>query len=182
MGRRSWALPTWTNRAVFPGGREDPAIKAIEGGLSPEMFAERIGGSPIAHEDQVFRGESIEKCIGPLGQPVGWVTIGLDLGRVRDCTVAITLNSLRQVVEVQRFSRVDCVQQISRVVEIYRRLHAQSITVDSTGLGDPICELLYRHSLTVNPVHMTTEVRDGRGHALGVASEQGVRGDELALS
>lgn len=154
---RSYSLPTWSNTAVFPGGRDDPAIKSIEAGLSSDQFRERFGGEPVAHEDQVFRSESVDKCIGPLGQPDGWVTIGLDLGRVRDYTVAIAMNSLRQVVEIQRFRRVDWVMQIQRVVEMYRRLRAQRIAVDSTGLGDPITELLYRQNLQVDPVHITAQ-------------------------
>lgn len=53
-GLRSHSLPTWSNRAVFPGGREDPAIKAMEAGLSPDVFLERFAGVPAAREGVVF--------------------------------------------------------------------------------------------------------------------------------
>lgn len=53
-GLRSHSLPTWSNRAVFPGGREDPAIQAYEAGLGPDVFAERFGGVPAAREGVVF--------------------------------------------------------------------------------------------------------------------------------
>jgi hypothetical protein len=156
-GGRSFSLPTWSNLAVFSAGRNDPAIKAIEAGLTAEMFRERFGGEPVAHEDQVFRGESIEKCIGPLGQADGWVVLGCDLARVRDYTVVVALNSLRQVIEIQRFRRVDWALQVQRIVEMYERLRALRIAVDSTGVGDPIAELLWRQHLLVDSVKMTSE-------------------------
>lgn len=53
-GLRSHSLPTWSNRAVFPGGREDPAIKAMEAALSADLFAERFAGVPAAREGIVF--------------------------------------------------------------------------------------------------------------------------------
>jgi hypothetical protein len=173
-GGRSFSLPTWSNTAVFQGGREDPAIKDIEAGLSSEQFRERFGGEPVAHDDQVFRGDSIEKCTGPLGQPDGWVTIGCDLGRIRDYTVLVAMNSLRQVVEIQRFRKVDWVMQVGRIAEMYRRLRAQRIAVDSTGLGDPITELLYRNNLSVDPVHITAQSKTELIDRLSISLDRGV--------
>lgn len=169
-GGTSYSLPTWSNTAVFPGGRDDPAVKSIEAGLSPEQFRERFGGEPVAYEDQVFRGESIEKCIGPLGQPDGGVVLGCDLARLRDYTTIVALNSLRQVVEIQRFNRVDWVTQVRRITELYQRLNARRICVDSTGVGDPVAELLWRSRLVVDPVKITAqskaELIDGLSIAL----------------
>lgn len=42
----SFSLPTWSNRKVFPGGREDPEILSLERDLPPEYFLERFGGVP----------------------------------------------------------------------------------------------------------------------------------------
>jgi hypothetical protein len=54
FGGRSFSLPTWSNTAVFPGGREDPAIKAMESALPPDIFLERFGGEPAAPVGVVF--------------------------------------------------------------------------------------------------------------------------------
>src|SRR5690606_39648731 len=40
-GGKSFSLPTWTNRAVYPGGREDPEIKRQESLMPPDLFQER---------------------------------------------------------------------------------------------------------------------------------------------
>ena len=42
-GVRSFFIPSWCNLAKYPGGREDPAIKRVEAGRSPQKFAERFG-------------------------------------------------------------------------------------------------------------------------------------------
>jgi hypothetical protein len=169
---KSFSLPTWSNTAVF-SGRDDPAILQIEAGLTPEMFRERFGGEPVAHEDQVFRGESIDKAIGPLGHPDGWVVIGWDVARIRDYSVAIALNSLRQVVEIQRWRGVSWVQQVGRIEEMYKRLRAQRIAIDSTGLGDPITELIWRKGLAVSAVTITQQVKAEMIDRLAIALDRG---------
>lgn len=55
MGARSFSLPTWSNTAVFPGGRTDPVILAIEAGNPPDLFMERFGGVPTPPRGLVFR-------------------------------------------------------------------------------------------------------------------------------
>jgi len=50
----SFSLPTWTNRAVFPGGRDDPEIKMLESTMSQEWFMERFGGVPCPPKGIVF--------------------------------------------------------------------------------------------------------------------------------
>lgn len=50
----SFSLPTWTNLAIFPGGRDDPEIKALEEMSSEEWFMERFGGQPCPPKGIVF--------------------------------------------------------------------------------------------------------------------------------
>ena len=50
----SFSLPTWTNTAIFPGGRNDPEILRLERTTSPEWFMERYGGVPTPPRGLVF--------------------------------------------------------------------------------------------------------------------------------
>ena len=50
----SFSLPTWSNLAVFPGGRTDPEILALERASSKEWFLERYGGVPCPPKGLVF--------------------------------------------------------------------------------------------------------------------------------
>jgi len=54
---RSFSVPSWSNPAVYPGGREDPEIKRLERIYSrvPGLFDERCGGVPTPPVNLVFR-------------------------------------------------------------------------------------------------------------------------------
>jgi len=53
-GLVSFSLPTWSNLAIFPKGREDPEIKRLESAGSREWFMERFGGVPSPPKGVVF--------------------------------------------------------------------------------------------------------------------------------
>ena len=45
-GGKSFSLPAWTNLAKYPGGRDDPEIKALEASFPADLFMERFGAEP----------------------------------------------------------------------------------------------------------------------------------------
>ena len=51
---RSFRLPTWTNKYLYPGGRQDPEILRMERDQSDEWFMERMGGIPSPPKGAVF--------------------------------------------------------------------------------------------------------------------------------
>jgi hypothetical protein len=54
-GGVSFSLPTWTNLAKYPGGRNDPEIIKQESLMPPELFMERYGGVPCKPSGLVFK-------------------------------------------------------------------------------------------------------------------------------
>lgn len=52
---KSFSLPTWSNRTIFPGGRDDPAIKSIEATYPPDLFQERFAAVPCKPYSLVFK-------------------------------------------------------------------------------------------------------------------------------
>jgi hypothetical protein len=53
-GARSFSLPTWSNTYIFPGGRADPKIQALEALQAPEKFLERCAAIPCKPSGLVF--------------------------------------------------------------------------------------------------------------------------------
>lgn len=51
----SFAMPSWSNLAVYPGGRDDPEIKALEATFPEDVFWERFGARPMRPATLVFR-------------------------------------------------------------------------------------------------------------------------------
>lgn len=62
----SFSLPTWSNLAVFPGGRDDPEILAQERELPKEIFLERFGGVPCPPTGLVFKEFKVSHHVMPL--------------------------------------------------------------------------------------------------------------------
>lgn len=54
-GGRSFSIPSWSNTYIFPGGREDPKIKALEASMPEELFMERCGAVPFRPAGLVFK-------------------------------------------------------------------------------------------------------------------------------
>lgn len=64
-GGRSFSLPTWSNRAVFPGGRDDPEIRALEAALPADVFMERCAAVPCPPRTLVFKEFSYPLHVRP---------------------------------------------------------------------------------------------------------------------
>jgi len=54
-GGVSFSIPTWSNLAKYPGGRQDPKIAELERMWPPDLFMERFGGIPSKPEGLVFK-------------------------------------------------------------------------------------------------------------------------------
>lgn len=51
---KSFSLPSWSNRFIFPGGYDDPEIQRIKGKSPEDYFLERFGGVPCPPKGLVF--------------------------------------------------------------------------------------------------------------------------------
>jgi hypothetical protein len=80
-----FVLPSWTNTAVYPGGRQDPEILAMEAELPPDVFNERIAGIPSPPKGLVHGAFRMNIHCQPVqfieGEPV---YLGIDPGRSHD--------------------------------------------------------------------------------------------------
>lgn len=52
---KSWQMPSWTNRIVFPGGRNDPEILEAEDDLTDDEFARQYGGKFVEKVGRVMK-------------------------------------------------------------------------------------------------------------------------------
>lgn len=63
---QSWQLPSWTNTAVFPGGRNDPEILEAEDDLTEDEFNRQYGGQFILKRGRVMKEWDDDLHIGEL--------------------------------------------------------------------------------------------------------------------
>lgn len=52
---KSFSIPSWSNLAIFPGGRNDPEILAMEAIFPPDYFLEHLGGVPVTPSGLVYK-------------------------------------------------------------------------------------------------------------------------------
>jgi hypothetical protein len=50
----SWRFPSWDNRVVYPGGRDDPEIALLEDTTEPEWFLQEIGADFASFVGKIF--------------------------------------------------------------------------------------------------------------------------------
>ena len=79
-GARSFSLPTWSNTAVFPGGRYDPKIVEMEALINdPAVFLERCAAIPTKPSQLVFGEYEARRHAKPLEfNPKLPVELGID--------------------------------------------------------------------------------------------------------
>ena len=51
---RSFSLPSWSNRVIYPGGYNDPEIQRLKANYTEDYFNERFGGVPSPPHGLVF--------------------------------------------------------------------------------------------------------------------------------
>ena len=51
----AFSIPTWTNEVIYPGGRFNAEIAALEISMPHDLFMERIGAKPMKPEGLVFK-------------------------------------------------------------------------------------------------------------------------------
>ena len=61
---KSFAIPTWSNTFIFPGGRNDPAILKEERRLPPDLFQEKYAALPVKPSGLILKEFSNEIHVG----------------------------------------------------------------------------------------------------------------------
>lgn len=60
---KSFSLPSWSNLTIYPGGRQDPEILALERTTPADLFAERYGAIPCPPATRVMKEFSLIKHV-----------------------------------------------------------------------------------------------------------------------
>ncbi len=138
MDKRSFTLPSWTNKKEFPLGENDPKLLDLKEALSPYTYARKVRGEPVGVEHACFPELWMEDAEERYGRSLQWSIInekvnfidgafGVDYGSSPDHPSSIV------VLQIDQYGRIwvrDCwmetggnYQQIDSAVEARRRLY-----------------------------------------------------------
>lgn len=82
---KSWRMPSWTNTAVFPGGRNDPEIIEAADDLTEDEFRRQYGGEFILRRGRVMKEWDDDQHIGEYNYNPDWpLYAAVDFGYTND--------------------------------------------------------------------------------------------------
>lgn len=162
-------------------------LKASESGIIPKDVLMQVRDTSteatflqewecLFHEGEgvVFRRirENVKGIYAP-PRPGRLYKMGVDLAKLQDWTVLTVVDrSTHELVYFDRFQQIDWNLQKARIEALARRYNMAEITMDSTGLGDPILEDLTRTGLIVKGLKFTNETKKKLIENLAILIEQ----------
>lgn len=133
-------------------------LEVLKRSLPPQAYRQEILAEFIDDAGAVFK--NMEHCLreGKFVDPI-WDHIyimGVDLAKYEDYTVITVMDVLnRDVVYWERFNNIDWSTQKTRIAEIHERYNKCTVSLDSTGVGDPIADDLMKEGICVRPFRFT---------------------------
>ncbi len=109
-------------------------------------------------------------------RPGAYYSAGVDLARVMDWTVITVLEKSGRQVYHERFNQISWERQVARIAATASRYRC-AVTLDTTGLGDPVFEQLRKANVRVNPYLFTNASKERLIDGLAIAIEN----QDLAL-
>jgi hypothetical protein len=141
-------MPTSANPTV-----PRQSIEEARRNLPEDVFAQEYLAVFQLQSAGVFK--NIRGCIkGTLERPIPGrqYVMGVDLARLRDFSVIIVMDKLRKhVVYFEKFNQISWEVQYHRIIRVARQYYSPSVSIDSTGIGDPIVETLRNAGVRVEP-------------------------------
>lgn len=151
----SLRMPTWVNPHV-----PMKAILDAKKNLPSDSFRQEYMAEFLQESAGVFK--NVRGCVRGVMQPrqpgLSYV-LGVDLARKHDYTVlTVMCRETKHVVYWDRFNQIDWNIQILKIIQCARAYNA-TISIDSTGVGDPIVSALNASGLDVVPYQIGTNLK-----------------------
>jgi hypothetical protein len=148
---KSWSFPSCTNPYL------DPAEIASFARDMPELaYRQEVMAEFLEDVGSVFRGvDRIVKGTFQPPEPHKEYVMGGDLAKLKDFTVLIVLNMDGHLCAFDRFTQIDWVFQRKRIVQLAQQYNAR-LLIDSSGVGDPVCDELHRENVRVEGYKFTS--------------------------
>jgi len=168
---KSWRYTTFDN-PFFPESE-----KKVIAETTPELILrQEYYADFLEDEATVFR--NLDKCIrGSLqtNEEKEKYSIGVDLGKAEDFTVITVIKeSTGELVYINRINKIDWSLQKEHIKAVTRVYRNNIVHIDSTGLGDPICDDLNKSGVIVRGFKFSNTSKQVLIEQLIVAIEQGL--------
>lgn len=167
----AWCKPTLHNPYINP-----LEIEAARTQLPDRVFRQEYLAEFLEDAGGVFRRvrEAVDSGRTRQDEPRAgdYYVIGVDLARVEDFTVVTVLDGNGRQAYHERFNLISWERQIEAIKSV-AKLYPGRVVVDSTGVGDPICEALRRSDVDLITYQFTNQTKQVAIDRLALLLEQG---------
>lgn len=167
----SWCKPTAHNPYI-----DSTEIEAARVQLPERVFRQEYLAEFIEDAGGVFRRVRDAIDCGRIHsddpRPNDYYVVGVDLARVEDFTVITVLDGNGRQAYHERFNLISWERQIEAIKRVAARYPGR-VVIDSTGVGDPICEALRRVGVDLITYQFTNQTKQVAIDRLALLLEQG---------
>lgn len=167
----SWQMPTSTNPHIAA-----EEIEAARLGMPERSFRQEFLAEFMEDSGGVFRGVhlAVEKGRTEIEppKPGSQYQLGVDLARVEDFTVLSVVDSSGRQVYFDRFNQISWERQAAEIETVAKRYNA-TVLLDSTGIGDPVYEMVRKRGVRVTPYHLTNTSKEALIDNAAMSIEKG---------
>lgn len=168
----SWQYSSYENTKANGGYLDKTEIDLIARELPELIYRQEILADFLKGEGSVLRNidNLLMGSTGDAEEGRRYV-VGCDLAKTQDFTVLIALDELGHVRGFDRFRQIDWEFQKERIKNFVAQYSAV-LVVDSTGVGDPIYDSLFRDGLRVEGFKFTSESKRKLVENLSILCDQ----------
>ncbi len=150
------------------------ALAELASDMTEETYKQEILAQFLEGEGQVFRRIREAAILSPV-EPIGQRTVmGIDWAKEQDYTVLTVMDrDTKQLLEMDRFNKVDWAFQRERVKLMYDKWHPSVIHGEANSIGSPNLEALWREGLPIRPFTTTARSKPPLIENLVLAFERG---------
>lgn len=168
---KSWSFPSRTNPYLDPS-----EIEEARKDLPERIFAQEYEAAFLEEAGGVFHGvmSNVDRDRTQPEQPFDAAEyfLGVDLAKYGDFTVLCVLARDGRQVYHERFNRISWALQRAAIVRVGTEYNNAVISIDGTGVGDPIVEEIERvYGGPVEPIHYTNKTKVDEINNLALAFE-----------
>lgn len=166
---KSFHFTTYDNPYLDP-----KEIDSMKDDMPEQVAKQEIYAQFLEDEGVVFRGIKHVMNAVPLQPVTGHLYVmGVDLAKVQDYTVITVYDrTTKSQVYQDRFKELDWNYQKKKIAIVCRHYNNALVSIDASGLGDPIADDLARAGLPVEPFKITNESKKEMIEKLAIWIEQ----------
>lgn len=166
---RSWRVRSSESGVIS----QDQLIEAKKS-MTQSLYNQEMECDFLEGEGSVFRGvREIMTADYQKPYPDHLYVAGIDLAKVTDYTVVSIFDRQRNnQVYQERFNKLEWPYQKAKIKSIVDHYNNALAVIDSTGLGDPICDDLTRSGIAVNAFKITEQTKKDLIEKLSIFIEQ----------